>query len=124
MSTIVIVNDEPNILEIVRSLLQAEGYRVRTFAHGPEALAAFGAEPADLLITDSSNHPMTGVELVRRLRHVSDVPVVFLSAWAQELREELRSTDLEALDYIELPFSGAQFVKRVRAVLEHAHDLP
>ncbi len=118
MRTIVVVNDEPNILEIVQSLLQEEGHSVRVFAHGPEALAAISAEPADLLITDGSNHPMPGVELVRRLGHVSDVPVVFLSAWAQELREELRGTELEAQDYIELPFSGAELTMRVRAVLE------
>ena len=123
MSKIVVVNDEPNILEIVQSLLQEEGHSVRALAHGTEALAAISAEPADLLITDGSNHPMTGVELVRRLRHVSDVPVVFLCAWAQELREELRGTELEAQDYIELPFSGAELVKRVRAVLERALHL-
>lgn len=118
MSKIVVVNDEPNILEIVQSLLQEEGYSVRAFAHGFDALAAISAEPADLLITDGSNRPMTGVELVRRLREVSDVPVVFLSAWAREIEAELRGTELEAQDYIELPFSGAELVKRVWAVLE------
>lgn len=102
MNTIVVVNGEPSILEIVQRLLQVEGYHVRVFAHGLEALAAVNAEPADLLITDGSNYPMTGVELVRRLRHVSDVPVVFLTAWAWELREELRGTELEAHPFPEL----------------------
>ena len=101
MSTIVVVNDEPN-----------------AFAHGPEALTAISAEPADL-ITDGSNHPMPGVELVRQLRHLSDVPVVFLSAWAQELREELRGTELEAQGYIDLPFSTDQLLEGVKTAMTH-----
>ena len=119
MSTIIVVNDEPRILEMVRSLLEEEGHRVRAYPHGLEALAAVSAEPADLLMTDGSNHPMTGVELVRRLRHVSDVPVIFPSAWAQELQAELRGTLFEAQDYIDLPFAAAELVQRVKLVLRH-----
>jgi two-component system OmpR family response regulator len=116
MNSIIVVNDEPNILKIVQNLLETEGYGVRAYPHGLEALAA---GPADLVITDGSNHPMSGVEFVRQLRRVSDVPVIFLSAWAQELREQLRGTELEAQGYIDLPFSTAELVQRVKLVLQH-----
>ena len=119
MSTIVVVNDEPNILEIVQRLLEEEGYKVLGFAHGLEALAALGAAPADLVITDGSNHPISGVELVRQLRQVAHVPVIFLSAWTRELQAELRGTELEAQDYIELPFSADVLVQTVKSVLNH-----
>jgi DNA-binding response OmpR family regulator len=56
---------------------------------------------------------------VRQLRRVSDVPVIFLSAWAQELREQLCGTELEAQGYIDLPFSAAELVQRVKLVLQH-----
>jgi len=117
MRKIVVVNDEPNILKIVQTLLEEEGYNVRTFAHGLEALAAIELAPAELVITDGSNHPISGVELVRRLREVADVPVIFLSAWAQELQEELRKTEREAQDYIQLPFAADELTQKVRLVL-------
>jgi len=59
-----------------------------------------------------------GVERVRRLREVADVRVIFLSAWAQELQEELRGTEREAQDYIQLPFAAAELTQSVRLVLE------
>ncbi|KAB2938012.1 MAG: response regulator [Hyphomicrobium sp.] len=117
MHTIVVVNDEPNILEIVQSLLAAQGYGVRAFAHGAEALVALGKAPADLVITDASNHPMSGVELVRRLRHLTDVPVIFLSAWAEDVEEQLRGTELAAQGYVELPFSTDQLLQVVERAL-------
>lgn len=119
MHTIVVVNDEPNVLEIVQSLLEEQGYGVRAFAHGAEALVALGKTRADLVITDASNHPMSGVELVRRLRHLSDVPVMFLSAWAEDVEEQLRGTELAAQGYLNLPFSADQLLQRVKLVLEH-----
>ena len=119
MSTVIVVNDEPRILEMVRSLLEEAGHCVRPFAHGPEALVALGGARADLIITDATNHPMSGVEFVRRLRHLADVPVIFLSAWAQEVQEELRGTDFEAQGYIDLPFSTQQLLEDVKTVLTH-----
>lgn len=119
MHTIVVVNDEPNILEIVQSLLEEQGYGVRAFAHGAEALVALGKVPADLVITDASNHPMSGVELVRRLRHLTDVPIIFLSAWAEDVEEQLRGTELAAQGYLNLPFSADQLLQCVKLALEH-----
>lgn len=119
MHAIVVVNDEPTILEIVQSLLEEEGYGVRAFAHGPEAMVALGQAPADLVITDASNHPMSGVELVRCLRHISEAPVIFLSAWAEDVEEQLRGTELAAQGYLDLPFSTEQLLESVKSVLAH-----
>jgi DNA-binding response OmpR family regulator len=119
MHAIVVVNDEPNILAIVQRLLEEHGYGVRAFAHGAEALVALGKAPADLVITDASNHPMSGVELVRRLRHLSDMPVIFLSAWAEDVEEQLRGTELAAQGYLNLPFSADQLLESVKSVLAH-----
>ena len=88
------------------------------FAHGHEALEALTDVDPDLVITDGLNCPMSGAEFVRRLRPLTNVPVIFLSAWAQELEDELRGVQFEPKDDIALPFSGAELVRRVSMVLE------
>ena len=117
MGRIVIVNDEPNVLEVMMAVLEEDGHAVRGFAHGREALTALEEEMADLVITDCSNHPIDGVEFVHRLRGWSDVPVVFVSAWAQEIEENLRGTRLEAQNYVQLPFSAEELTTKVRVAL-------
>jgi DNA-binding response OmpR family regulator len=87
---------------------------VRAFAHAPEALDALEQDAADLVITDGTNSPIDGIEFVRRLRTFSDTPVIFVSAWADEIEQKLRGTELEARDYIQVPFARANFVARVR----------
>ena len=74
MGRIVIVNDEPNVLEVMMAVLEEDGHAVRGFAHGPEALAALEEGMTDLVITDCSNQPIDGVEFVRRLRGGSGCP--------------------------------------------------
>ncbi len=114
MSSIVVVNDEPNVLMFIRTFLEEDGHSVRAFAHAPEALAALQTEAADLVITDGTNWPINGIEFVRRLRSFSGVPIIFVSAWADELEEKLRGTKLEAYDYVQVPFARDDFVARVR----------
>jgi two-component system response regulator BaeR len=84
---------------------------------GGGALEGVGWSTVELVISDRTNFPMDGVEFVRRVRERSDVPVVFVSAWAAELEEELRGTELAADDYIQVPFSLSDAVARAGAVL-------
>jgi two-component system response regulator ChvI len=119
MPTIIVVNDEPRMRATVRRLLEAQGHRVCTFAHGPDALMALGEMDADLVITDASNHPMSGQEFLHRVHRLTGVPVIFLSAWAEDLEEQLRGTELAAEGYIQLPFATDQLLQAVTRVLAH-----
>ena len=98
--------------------LERAGYEVRAFESGADALEEVARSAVELVISDRTNFRMDGVAFVRRLRERSNVPVVFVSAWAAELEEELRGSELTADDYIQAPFSLADAVARVGAVLE------
>ena len=91
---------------------------MRAFESGADALEEVARSAVELVISDRTNFRMDGVAFVRRLRERSNVPVVFVSAWAAELEEELRGSELTADDYIQAPFSLADAVARVGAVLE------
>jgi two-component system response regulator ChvI len=91
---------------------------VRAFARGADALEVVAWSTVELVISDRTNFPMNGVEFVGRVRERSNVPVVFVSAWAAELEEELRGTEFAADDYIAVPFSLKNVVARVESVLE------
>src|SRR5262245_46964017 len=86
-STIAVVDDEPNILKPLRMALEAEGYKVRTYSDGASALEALTEEPADLGIFDIKMPRMDGMELLRRLRQQSDMPVIFLTSKDEEIDE-------------------------------------
>ena len=86
-STIVLVDDERNILQSLGMALEAEGYKVRTYADGASALEALAEEPADLAILDIKMPRMDGMELLRRLRQQTDMPVIFLTSKDEEIDE-------------------------------------
>jgi two-component system, OmpR family, response regulator ChvI len=111
---VALVDDERNILVSLGMALEAEGYTVRTFADTASAFDALSREPADLAILDYTNRPFNGLELFRRLRQVTDMPVIFLSANADMLEER----DVGADEYIAKPFSHGMVVSRVKAVLQ------
>ena len=115
---IVVVNDEAGVREGLRGALERAGYEVRAFERGADALQDVAWPAVELVISDRTNFPMDGVAFVRRVRLRSRVPVVFVSAWAIELEEELRGTEFAADDYIQAPFSLADAVARVGAVLK------
>jgi two-component system, OmpR family, response regulator ChvI len=112
-SCVALVDDERNILIALGTTLEAEGFRVRTFSDTASAFEALAVEPADLAILDYTNRPFNGLELFRRLRQLSDMPMIFLSANA-EMLEEL---DVGADEYISKPYSQRFLVGRVKAVL-------
>jgi two-component system, OmpR family, response regulator ChvI len=115
-STIALVDDERNILTSLGLALEAEGYKVRTYSDGAAALEALSEEPADLAILDIKMPRMDGMELLRRLRQQTDMPVIFLTSKDEEI-DELFGLKMGADDYIAKPFSQRLVVERVKAVL-------
>jgi DNA-binding response OmpR family regulator len=89
--SIAVVNNEPALLEALKFNLERSGYRVQAYGNSADALDALIAFPADLVITDGSNSPFDGVELFRRLREHTNVPVIFVSAWALSALPAARS---------------------------------
>ena len=119
MATIALVDDDRNILESVSIALENEGHHVRTFTDGASALAAISATPPDLVVLDVKMPRMDGLELLRRLRQKSDLPVIFLTSKDDEI-DELFGLKMGADDYITKPFSQRLLVERVKAVLRRA----
>ena len=117
MQTIAIVNNERNLVRSLTLNLEAAGYEVRAFHRTDVALDALVRTPADLALIDKTNPPLGGIELLRRLRRHTTMPVLFLSAWADEVEEGLRGSGLEAEGYIQIPVSLAALIDRVRAAL-------
>lgn len=115
-STIALVDDERNILSSLRMALEAEGFKVRTYSDGAEALDALSDDPADLGIFDIKMPRMDGMELLRRVRQQSDMPVIFLTSKDEEI-DELFGLKMGADDYIAKPFSHRLVVERAKAVL-------
>ena len=115
-SSIALVDDERNILTSLRMALEAEGYKVRTYPDGVAAFEALTEEPADLGIFDIKMPRMDGMELLRRVRQQSDMPVIFLTSKDEEI-DELFGLKMGADDYIAKPFSQRLVVERVRTIL-------
>jgi two-component system, OmpR family, response regulator ChvI len=116
MPTISLVDDDRNILTSVAMSLEAEGYRVATYTDGVSALDGFRTSPPDLTILDIKMPRMDGMELLRRLRQKSDVPVIFLTSKDEEV-DELFGLNMGADDFIRKPFSQRLLVERVKVVL-------
>jgi len=119
MPTIALVDDDRNILTSVSIALESEGYRVMTYTDGTSALDGFSGASPDLAILDIKMPRMDGMELLRRLRQSSDVPVIFLTSKDDEI-DELFGLKMGADDFIKKPFSQRLLVERVRAVLRRA----
>ncbi|KAB0682883.1 response regulator transcription factor [Aureimonas leprariae] len=116
MPTIALVDDDRNILTSVSIALENEGYRVETYTDGASALEGLQSRPPHLAIFDIKMPRMDGMELLRRLRQKSDLPVIFLTSKDEEI-DELFGLKMGADDYIRKPFSQRLLVERVRAVL-------
>ncbi|MFO1058462.1 MAG: response regulator transcription factor [Dongiaceae bacterium] len=114
--TIALVDDDRNILTSVSMTLEAEGYAVRTYTDGAEALRALVQNPVDLAILDIKMPRMDGLELLERLRRSSDLPVIFLTSKDDEV-DELMGLRMGADDYIKKPFSQRLLIERIRAIL-------
>jgi two-component system KDP operon response regulator KdpE len=113
---ILVVDNEPQILRVLSRSLTSEGYEIRVASDGEEALAALSEWTPDLVITDLAMPKMDGLELCRRLRTFSSIPIVVLSASSEE-RIKVEALDLGADDYITKPFSMDELRARARAAM-------
>ncbi len=114
--TILVVDDEPKLVDVVRAYLENDGYRVVSAHDGREALVQFHQAQPDLIILDLMLPEIDGLEVCRRIRRESQVPIIMLTARAEEI-DELLGLELGADDYITKPFSPRAILARVRAVL-------
>lgn len=115
-ATIALVDDDRNILTSVSIALQTEGFLTRVYSDGETALKALLDNPPDLAVLDVKMPRMDGLELLRRLREKSMVPVIFLTSKDDELDEAL-GLAMGADDYIAKPFSQRLLIARIRAIL-------
>lgn len=118
---ILIVDDELSILKYLRANLEAEGYEVLVAMDGAQALQTLEAELPDLVVLDIMMPEMDGLEVCRRLREWSQLPVIMLSARDDE-SDKVQCLDLGADDYITKPFGKDEFIARVRAVMRRAES--
>jgi two-component system response regulator ChvI len=118
-TTIALVDDDRNILTSVSIALQAEGFSTRVYSDGEAALKALLDNPPDLAVLDVKMPRMDGMELLRRLREKTDLPVIFLTSKDEELDEAL-GLALGADDYVKKPFSQRLLIARIRVILRRA----
>src|SRR3990172_876575 len=116
---ILVVDDEPKIVRLARDYLVKNGFRVTTAADGQAAVATARREKPDLVILDLMLPLLDGREVCRILRRESDVPIIMLTALAEEI-DQVTGLEIGADDYITKPFSPRAFVARVRALLRRA----
>ncbi len=115
-SKILVVDDEPNILQTVRAYLEREGFTVYTAVDGPTALKAAHAIQPDLIVLDIMLPGVDGLEVLRQVRQTSDVYVLLLTARADET-DKIVGLTVGADDYLTKPFSPRELVARVKAIL-------
>ena len=116
---ILVVDDEPQLTRVLRTGLKSRGYDVRAAADGIAGFEAFNDWHPDLVITDLAMPNVDGLELTRRLRAISQVPIIVLSAKGEE-KTKVEALDLGADDYVTKPFGIDELLARVRASLRRA----
>lgn len=121
MSSILLVDDEPQILEILSSYLRKEGYHVLTASEGRQALEIAATYPLALMILDLMLPDKTGEEVCIEVRKSSRVPILMLTAKSGEA-DRIRGLEIGADDYLVKPFSPRELVARVRAILRRMGD--
>lgn len=121
--TILVVDDEPKIVKVLKGYLEQAGFRVVTAADGQMALTTFRHEKPDLVVLDLALPGIDGLDVCRTLRRESNVSVIMLTARAEEA-DKLIGLELGADDYVTKPFSPREMVARVRAVLRRTEVQP
>ena len=121
--TILVVEDEPEIRQFLRSSLRAEGYRVVESPNGRRGELDAGMHKPDLAIVDLGLPDFDGVQVIRHIREWSPMPILVLSARIQE-RSKIEALDAGADDYVTKPFGVGELLARVRAALRHATRPP
>ncbi|MBV8684079.1 MAG: response regulator transcription factor [Caulobacteraceae bacterium] len=120
MANITLVDDDENIVASVSLALESHGHTVKAYYDGATGLAALETEPPDLAILDVKMPRLDGMEVLRRLRQTSTVPVIILTSKDDEI-DEILGFNLGADDYIRKPFSQRLLIERVKAVLRRAN---
>lgn len=121
VATILVVDDEPRIVQLVRDYLEHGGFTVLTASDGPTALRSARTGRPDLVVLDLGLPGLDGLDVARSLRRDGEVPIIILSARTDET-DKLVGLELGADDYLTKPFSPKELVARVRAVLRRASD--
>ena len=116
---ILLVDDEPRVREVVAAYLLRDGYHVQTAADGESALRHLGEFKPDLVVLDLMLPQVSGVEVLKEIRRIGDLPVILLTARAEEV-DKVSGLELGADDYVVKPFSPRELVARVRSVLRRS----
>ncbi|HEY6959845.1 MAG TPA: response regulator transcription factor [Candidatus Limnocylindria bacterium] len=119
MQTVLVVDDEPKIVQLARDYLENAGFKVASASDGREALAAFRHGAPDLIVLDLGLPLVDGLDVTRAVRKTSNVPIVMLTGRGDEA-DRVSGLELGADDYVTKPFSPKELVARVRAVLRRA----
>jgi len=122
VKTILVVDDEPKIVKLVRDYLERAGFAVRVATDGKIALSLARTEKPDLMVLDLGLPQLDGLDVIRELRKVSNTPVIMLTARSEE-SDKLIGLELGADDYITKPFSPKELVARVRVVLRRMENV-
>ena len=122
-SRVLVVDDEPQITRVLRTVLTSQGYQVRTASEGEAALTSFAEFRPELVITDLYMPHMDGVELCRRIRALSPVPIIVLSVKGEE-KTKVEALDSGADDYVTKPFRMEELLARLRALIRRANRQP
>ena len=116
---ILVVDDDPNLAQLVRLYLEKEGFDVEVETRGDEALAAFQKNPPSLILLDIMLPGMDGWQVCRAVRQQSNIPIIMLTA-KDETFDKVLGLELGADDYVTKPFEGKELIARVKAVLRRA----
>jgi DNA-binding response OmpR family regulator len=117
--TVLVVDDEPRLVDVVRINLEIDGYRVIAAGNGLEALERLKEDLPDLVVLDVMMPEMDGFETLRRIREVSSVPVLMLTVRSEE-SDRIRGLEIGADDYLTKPFSPRELQSRIKALLRRA----
>jgi two-component system response regulator ChvI len=120
MAKITLIDDDENIVTSVSLALESHGHTVKAFYDGASGLEALENDPPDLAVLDVKMPRLDGMEVLRRLRQTTNLPVIILTSKDDEI-DEILGFNLGADDYIHKPFSQRLLIERVRAVLRRAH---
>jgi len=120
---VLVVDDEPTVREVVAGYLRRDGHIVSEAADGPAALALLESDPPDLVVLDMMLPGVNGLDILRRIRQMGDMPVIMLTARAEE-SDRVAGLELGADDYVVKPFSPRELAARVNGVLRRAAPKP
>jgi DNA-binding response OmpR family regulator len=119
--TILVVDDEPRMVQSIQMLLEIEGFQVISASNGYQAVEKVVRETPDLVILDVMMPEMDGMTALKKIREISEVPVIFLSVKGEEF-DRVRGLDLGADDYMTKPYSPRELVSRIKAVLRRTES--